>query len=333
VGSSGPASATTGDLQRLVHFLRSDTDRGTSGGRGPGTVDGHATGELARLVEVDFSYSDGTRALGRVSLGLQAGRVHGLVGGNGSGKSTLLRLLARLGRAERGRVEVLGRDISRLKARQLIGTVGIVLPDPDNQITERTVAAEVGFPLRRRRVVDPGGRERWLRRRERRARAAARIRAVCEMVGLGELLDHDPRLLSRAQRRFVSLATALALDPPVVVLDEPSVGLDAPGRAQLLDVVRGLREQGKAVLLAENDIDLVADVADDLTLLQRGRVVLQGPVEDVLAEPHWGALHEARIRPPRAAELGQVIGVQAVNYRQLVSAGPGRAGDVLTHDA
>jgi energy-coupling factor transporter ATP-binding protein EcfA2 len=340
-GVAGQASLT--DLQRLVGFLRTDdvrpapapgwgpepvpAPRATTTGATPSPEPPRSAGAVARLVEVSFAHPDGTRALDRVSLDLHGGRVHGLVGGNGAGKSTLARMLAGLVHPQAGRVEVAGADIAGRKARDLLGTVGIVLAHPDHQITERTVAAEVGFPLRGRR--SPGPAPRWDatrragRRRQRREDVAARVRATCQRVGLGDLLDEDPRLLRRAQRRFVTVATALVLDPPVVVLDEPGVGLDALGRARLRAFLRALRAEGKAVLLAENDIDLVAEVADDLTLLQQGQVTLQGRIEDVLDEPNWSTLTQAHTRPPRAAELGRMIGVRAVKVDQLVTAGDG----------
>jgi ABC-type sulfate/molybdate transport systems ATPase subunit len=268
----------------------------------------------------------GVAALDQVSLTLRAAEVTALVGGNGAGKSTLLRMLAGLVRPDEGRVEVAGRDVAGCKVRDLVGTVGIVLPHPDRQLTEPTVAGEVGFTLRRWQDTRLGRLRRESRDRELDDVGAddvtARVRAVCQLVGLDDtVMDEDPRLLPRAPRRFVALASALALDPPILVLDEPSADLDATWRARLRDVVRTVRDRGTAVLLAENDIDLVAEVADDVTLLGHGRVVLQGRLEEVLAEPNWRTLERARTCPPRAALLGQVLGVPAFSYDQLVPAG------------
>lgn len=258
---------------------------------------------------VTYAHPDGTRALSGVDLRLRAGEVHAVVGPNGAGKTTLAAILAGTARPAEGRVLLLGEDIAQIKASEAAQSVGLVLRNPDEQITQETVLAEVALPLRRR------GRTR--------EQAEGRARELLGQVGAcepddAELLGADPRLADLTTRKLVTIAAALALDPAVLVLDEPNAALDPAGRTLLQHVLDGLREQGTAVLLLEHDVELVARTADQVTVLQRdGRTGDSGPAHEVLTRRDRP--DAAGLRPPRAAEAAALLGVGTVREDELLT--------------
>ena len=273
------------------------------------------------LVEVEgaeFSYPDGTKAVRGVDLEVGERESHAVIGGNGTGKSTLGRMLVGLAKPSEGSVTVAGIDTRRTTAVNLAWKIGTTFQNPDEQISEQTVWDEIAFPLRRRRYERTG----WFSKQERYGEdyIEERITRARELVGIDEeMLGHDPMLLPRGQRRLVTVAQALALDPPVLFLDEPTVGLDAPARGQFMRMVSQLKEAGKAVIMVDHDLNLVCDIADTITVLNSGRVALQGPKHEVFAQKNWDLLAEMYIRPPRVARLAQAVGAEATTSRELIA--------------
>ncbi|BBL80932.1 hypothetical protein RxyAA322_27860 [Rubrobacter xylanophilus] len=134
-----------------------------------------------------------------------------------------------------------------------------------------------------------------------------------------ELLGCDPSLMPGGQRRLVTATSALVLDPDVVVLDEPWVGLDAASRRKIERMIERLRKGGKAVVLIDHDMDLICEVADTVTVLNEGRVALHGPTGEVFARKNWDTLAEMYIRPSRAALLAEMVGLDALSFEELGS--------------
>jgi energy-coupling factor transport system ATP-binding protein len=146
------------------------------------------------------------------------------------------------------------------------------------------------------------------------------VARVCQLVGIKEaLLDQDPILLPRGQRKLVTIAVALAVDPAVLLLDEPTAGLGATSRQHIRELIGQLRESGKAVLIADNDVDFIAEVADTMTVLEQGHSVLQGPVSEVFAVDNWGRLARLHFYPPQAARLARHLGMSALTCSDLIA--------------
>jgi energy-coupling factor transport system ATP-binding protein len=196
--------------------------------------------------------------------------------------------------------------------------VGTVLQNPDEQISEATVREEIGFPLRHRQYERRGLFS--TRQRYADSHISDRVSQVCELAGFDpDLLERDPILLPRGQRKLVTIAQALVVDPRVLVLDEPTISLGAAARHRLIRLVAHLRALGKAVLIVENNIDCIAEVADSVTVLEQGRMVLQGPLHEVFAPANWGRLSELYIPPPHAAQLARRFGLNALTCEALVA--------------
>ncbi|MDZ7746961.1 MAG: hypothetical protein U5K28_10810 [Halobacteriales archaeon] len=141
------------------------------------------------------------------------------------------------------------------------------------------------------------------------------------MVDLSEdVLQEDPMFLPRGRRREVTIATALAPDPDILVLDEPVAGVDANTREQMTETIGRLRDQGKGVVIIDHDMDFVCENADTVTVLEDGEVVMQGPTHQVFARDNWDWLEQHHMRPPRAARLAQRVGVDALTADEFVTA-------------
>lgn len=274
---------------------------------------------MIRIENVTYRYGDGTAAVDGVDITVREGEVHAVVGGNGAGKTTLAQMVIGLKKPTEGRVWLGDADTREWTAADLAWRVGTAFQNPDEQISERTVREEVAFPLQRRRFERKG----WFKKEEKYGEdyVQERVLAACELVGLEEkFLGKDPSLLPGGLRRLVTMAEALALDPSVVlVLDEPRVGLDAGSRRKVMRTVRRLKEMGRAVIIIEHDMDLVCEVADTATVLNAGKVALQGPIHDVFAQKNWGLLTEMYLQPPRAARLARSVGVEALSADELRS--------------
>lgn len=205
---------------------------------------------MIELRDVSHRYADGTLALDAVSLAVAAGEAVAVTGPTGSGKSTLIRHLNGLLRPTAGRVLLEGADVRGLRVAQLARRVGIAFQEPDRQLFCRTVRAEVGF----------GGRP------------AAAVASALDVLGLAGVADRHPYDLGYSRRKLVAIAAVLAMDTPVVVLDEPTTGQDRAGVERLVDLMDSLRARGRTLVVVSHDSRFVAATCDRAMRLVGGRL-------------------------------------------------------------
>jgi len=236
-----------------------------------------------------FRYPGGVVALDSLDLAIEPGERLAILGANGSGKTTLLLHLNGSLRPEDGEVRLDGRPAGYDRAA-LAGwrsRVALVLQDPDDQLFAGTVYQDVSFgPL------NLGLAEAEVRDRVVRALADLRI---------SHLADRPVHMLSLGQKRRAVIAGALAMHPSVLLLDEPTAGLDPHGVLHLLAALRRLVERGTTIVFATHDVDLTFAWADRVALFAEGRVIACGPPEDALADA--ALLHRAHLRRPMLLEL------------------------------
>ena len=247
------------------------------------------------LEGVGFIYPDGTRALSNVDLTVEPGELVAIIGQNGSGKSTLVRHLDGLLRPTEGRVLHDGADIAAERVATLAARVGIVFQNPDRQIFAGKVRSEVAFGPRilGRPAAD----------------AAAAATAALEVVGLDKLADANPYDLGYSQRKLLTLASILAMDTPVVVLDEPTTGQDARGLARIRRVIADLSSAGRTVITISHDMRFVAETFTRIVVMGSGRILLDGSPATVFGEAEWPTLASTYLEPPLAARVGTRLGV------------------------
>ncbi|WP_346696431.1 energy-coupling factor ABC transporter ATP-binding protein [Thermophilibacter mediterraneus] len=223
---------------------------------------------------VSFEDASGgrTRALEGVSLEFSGG-VTGLMGQTGSGKTTLLETVAGVLAPDSGRVLADGLDAARGAGGRLLGaSAGLVFQIPERQFFEPTVEEEVSFGLRARGASSSEARERsaW----------------ALDLMGLSldELGRRSPFALSGGQQRRVAIASVLAVRPALLLLDEPTAGLDPRAREACLAAVRAAADEGATVVMASHDANALAEVADRVVCLEGGRVTLDGPARELLGD-------------------------------------------------
>lgn len=230
------------------------------------TKDDRQVAEI-ELGDVSYTYPDGRVALREVSLRIETGERLAVIGPNGSGKSTLLAVLNGIREPRSGRVAVQGLPLCKANMAAIRRNVGVVFQDPDTQLFCPTVEEDIAFGL-----LNLGLDHAEIRRR---------TEAALEFVGLEGFAGRSPFHLSGGEKKLVSLATVLAMAPPVIALDEPSAGLDPCHRRLLADVLRRLPG---TLILATHDLDLAWDLARRVVILYEGRLVHQGTAREVLRD-------------------------------------------------
>ena len=212
-----------------------------------------------------FRYDD-EWVLRDISLSAGKGDFIAIIGRNGSGKSTLLRLILGILKPVKGSVTIAGKDTRRTKVSEIARIVGYMHQNPNEQLFETTVRREIAFSL----IAQGWERDRAMEEADR----------IIEELGIRSIAHMNPRFLSRGEKQFVVLASLLAAKPRVLLLDEPTTGLDYRNTLRLLGLLEEYRRNGGTVVLVTHDVKNVAKVADKVYVLHKGEVVLEGnPLE------------------------------------------------------
>ena len=232
-----------------------------------------------------------TKALDDVTLTINDGEFIGLIGHTGSGKSTLVQHLNGLMKPDSGTVLVDGMDTGAKETdlREVRRRVGLVFQYPEHQLFEETVRKDVAFGPRNLGCDE--------------AEIEQRVRDACAQVGLGEdVLDKSPFDMSGGQKRRVAIAGVLAMQPRVLVLDEPTAGLDPRGRKELTELIRQLHEDaGNTIVMVSHSMDDIASLAQRIIVMNKGRVAMDGTPREVFSRPQ--ELMEMHLGVPAAARL------------------------------
>lgn len=238
-----------------------------------------------------FNYPDGTPVLHGISLDIHAGERVALIGQNGAGKTTLLKQLNGLLRPTRGEVWVGDWSTRTHTVTQLARRVGFLFQNPDEQIFKSRVCDEVAF----------GPRNFGLSARE----VAKRVQYALELTGLMAWHDAHPYDLHPAQRKWVACASVLALDTPILALDEPTSGQDRNDLLRLRNLLDMLTQAGKTIIIATHDMDFCAEQVARVITLWQGRVIADGNPRHIFAQVD--TLAHTFVEPPQITRLGQAL--------------------------
>ncbi|WP_148516331.1 energy-coupling factor ABC transporter ATP-binding protein, partial [Sutterella parvirubra] len=230
------------------------------------------TEPLIRIEHLDFAYDHEKNVLEDINLTLEPGRVVLVTGHSGSGKSTLLSVVNGVipnvtGGLIRGTVRVAGLEPERAGLGAVGRVAGTLMQDPESQFFALSVGDELTFGLRARGVAFGDA--------ERRARTAA------ARMGVESEWTRDIHVLSEGQKQLTGMAGLLALGPKVVLLDEPTANLDEAGRAALAHVLKEVKAGGRAVLVADHRLEWLRGVADEVILMESGRITARGTLEEI----------------------------------------------------
>ena len=255
--------------------------------------------EIITVENLTHTYGAGTpfeySAVEGLDMSVRRGELLGLIGHTGSGKSTLIQHLNGLLRPTAGRVLLDGRDIwaEPKKIRGVRFRVGLVFQYPEHQLFEETVYRDIAF----------GAKNMGLQGDE----LDRRVREAARFAGLDEaLLDKSPFALSGGQKRRVAIAGVIAMEPEVLVLDEPSAGLDPRGREELLAHIRAYhRERGNTVVLVSHSMEEIARYADRIVVLSRGKTLMSGTPREVFSR--GSELLRAGLDVPQATRIAMAL--------------------------
>ncbi len=251
---------------------------------------------------VSHTYSAGTpykfRALNNINLDIREGKMTAIIGQTGSGKSTLVQHLNALLLPDEGIVHILDRDIvageKNKKLKELRGKVGLVFQFPEYQLFEETVLKDVAFGPKNFGCTED--------------EANKRAKEALKLVGLGaqHYYEKSPLELSGGQKRRVAIAGILAMDPEVLVLDEPTAGLDPAGTASMMALFSKLnKEMHKTVLMVTHDMENVYTYCDDVVVMDQGQIKLHGSARDFFSDPK--KCRELNILPPYIVRMKEML--------------------------
>lgn len=241
-----------------------------------------------------FSYGDGVPALDNVSLDIARGKTTAVLGGNGAGKSTLFLNLNGVLTPKSGKVYFEGSEIKYNKKDllEIRRKVGIVFQDPDDQLFSASVTKDISFGLMKLGVE---GEE-----------IQARVDRVVGQTGIGHIIGKPTHALSFGQKKRVAIAGVLVMEPSVIILDEPTAGLDPLGVSEILNLLQDIKEStGITIVISTHDIDLVPLYCDEAVVLDKGAVVFSGTPERLFAEPELLRAHNLRL--PRINHLMNIL--------------------------
>ncbi len=227
---------------------------------------------MARLIEVrglHYRYADGTLALDGIDFTLDSGECVALLGANGSGKTTFVLHLNGLLQGE-GSVTICGLPVEKPNLPAIRAKVGLVFQDSEEQLFLPTVAEDVAFGPANQ-GLDPHA-------------ALHKAEDALEKVGMKHALGKAPYHLSAGEKRRVAIAGVLAMEPEILILDEPTTFLDPPGQRDLLQILRALPQ---AKILVTHDMNLARALSTRAVFFEKGKITAHGPVEDLIQRFHW----------------------------------------------
>ncbi|MBR2557244.1 MAG: ATP-binding cassette domain-containing protein [Methanobrevibacter sp.] len=236
-----------------------------------------------------FTYPDGTEALKNVNIQIKKGEKIAIMGPNGAGKSTLFSHFNGLTEPTSGHIEIDGEKIvyekeDLLKVRQ---KVGIVFQDPNDQLFAPTVKEDVAFgPMNLGLDYDE---------------VKKRITESLEMVGMTGFEEKTPHHLSGGQQKRVAIAGIVAMRPDIMILDEPTAGLDPEGVDKVLNILDELNKEGMSIVISSHDIEMVNEFADKIFVLYHGEIIAQGDRKEIFSDKEL--LKKAHLKAPVTTEI------------------------------
>jgi energy-coupling factor transport system ATP-binding protein len=252
------------------------------------------------IKDLHYTFPAGIEALRGVSLTVQAGELVAIVGQNGAGKTTLVKHLNGLLQPTRGSVFIGDWETSKQPVAKLAARAGYVFQNPDEQLFSGTVGQEVAFGPRN--LGYPAEKMDEL------------VSDALALTGLSDKTGTNPYDLSPTWRKMIALAAIISMDTPIVIFDEPTTGQDAASIRRIAEIIAELRARGKTIITITHDIDFCAENFERVIALSQGRVLLDGPANEVLGREE--ILAATFVDPPQLTRLGLRLGFKDVVRNQ-----------------
>jgi cobalt/nickel transport system ATP-binding protein len=247
---------------------------------------------MLKIENLHYTYEDGTPALNGIDLEIARGEFLAVLGSNGSGKTTLIKHLNGLLRPSLGRVLFEGKPVGQVEDREVFSRIGIVFQDPNDQLFASTVEEDVAFGPTNMGLPSLEVKE--------------RVHRALHQVGMQDFGRKGIHALSHGQKKRICVAGILAMEPQVIVLDEPTAGLDPMGVHSLMHLLEDLnKKEGITMIMATHVVDLVPLFMSKIAILSKGKVLRYGTSEEVFGDPE--AIERAKLNLPLVAELMHIL--------------------------
>lgn len=258
---------------------------------------------LIKCRNLEHTYPNGVMALKGIDLDIYEGEIVAIVGQNGSGKTTLAKHFNALLDPTQGEVLVNGLKTVEQGVYKIGQKVGYVFQNPDHQIFSEKVYDEVAFGLRLREVPED--------------EISERVKEALEAVGLSGFEEEDPFSLTKSGRQRVAVASVLAIKPDVLILDEPTTGLDYHEQRSMMDMVKGLNQQGSTIIFITHHMWVVAEYAQRVFVIKDGQILLSGTTREVFARE--SELKDSFLRPPHFVQFSNQLGKTCLTPKEMIS--------------
>jgi energy-coupling factor transport system ATP-binding protein len=242
---------------------------------------------MIEVEEVNFTYPNGVEALKNVSLIVKNGEFIAIMGQNGAGKTTLVKHFNGLLKPSKGTIRIDGVETTRTSVAALARTVGFVFQNPDHQLFSETVEEEITFALK-----NFGFEEEAIQKR---------VTWALNLLGLTQYRKTSPFMLSGGERKRVALASVLAWDPQILILDEPTIGQDYQQKEKLRQFIVQMQTQRKTVAIVTHDVEFVAECNPRVVLMKEGKIVADGEGKEILT--NLEAIAQSSIVLPQIAQI------------------------------
>jgi energy-coupling factor transport system ATP-binding protein len=252
-----------------------------------GVVGEYSHSPIIQLQDIAYTYFTGVEALRGVSLSINRGDYVAIMGENGAGKTTMVKHINGLLRPKAGKIIVDGEDIAKQSVASIARKVGLVFQNPDDQLFAEDVEEEISFALR-----NFGYKQETINER---------VNWALNLLDIERYKKSSPFILSGGERKRVALASVLAWDPDILILDEPTVGQDYGQKERLKHFLLQLRTQGKTVVIVTHDVEFVAESQPRIVLMAQGKVVAEGTAKKIMTDAK--ALEACSVAPPEVTKL------------------------------
>lgn len=241
-----------------------------------------------------FTYPESKEIIKGINLSVKKGEFLSLVGQNGSGKTTLAKHFNGLLRPSKGKVFILGEDAKTSSIAELSRKVGHLFQNPENQIFEETVFAEIAFGPKNLNLLDE--------------EIETRVDKVLKTTRLSKYRDTHPLSLSGGEKQRLALASVVVMEPQILVLDEPTTGLDLLSIMGILDIVKELHKKNVTVILITHDMGLVSELSERVVVMGNGQIIGDGTPKEIFANDDL--LERASLEPPQIMKFSKILGLK-----------------------
>lgn len=258
---------------------------------------------IINIKNLSYNSKKGTPILNNINLEIEKGTHHFIIGKTGSGKSTLIQMLNGLKKGKFQKFEVNNLSIEKKNLKEIRSSIGMVIQFPENQIFESTIEREIAFGIKERK--------------DKKEEIETSVIELMKLLNLDlEKKDDSPLSLSGGEMRKVALASIFILDSDIIVLDEPSCGLDPKTKKDVLNALDILKGKGKTIVHITHDMELVYDYGDMVTLLKDGKDLLTLPPLEFFQK--IGSFEDTGIKPPLSFEIGRRLGIEGKKSWEIV---------------